>query len=130
GAAPPLEISLSPKTLRPAGCSKSRAASNAIALAGGEALGGGVWPASAGNMAQGVAWQARRLGVQCTVVAPDHAPATKLAALDRLGARVERLPFAEWFEILRTHTHPGMTGTFIHPVSDPGVMAGNGTIGL
>jgi len=126
----PAEIFLKLENLQPVGSFKIRGASNAIALAGAKALENGVWTASAGNMAQGVAWQARRLGIQCTVVAPDHAPATKLAALDRLGARVLKLPFAEWFEILRTHTHPGMTGTFIHPVSDPGVMAGNGTIGL
>jgi threonine dehydratase len=126
----PAEIFLKLENLQPVGSFKIRGASNAIALAGREALERGVWTASAGNMAQGVAWQARRLGVQCTVVAPDHAPATKLAALDRLGARVEKLPFADWFEILRAHTHPGMTGTFIHPVSDAGVMAGNGTIGL
>jgi threonine dehydratase len=43
---------------------------------------------------------------------------------------VVKAPFDQWFEILRTHEFPGMTGTFIHPVSDPDVMAGNGTIGL
>ena len=36
-----------------------------------EALAGGVWTASAGNMAQGVAWSARKLGVPCTVIVPD-----------------------------------------------------------
>ena len=34
--------------------------------------------ASAGNMAQGVAWAARELGVPCTVIAPDHAPAARM----------------------------------------------------
>jgi len=81
-------------------------------------------------MAQGVAFEARRLGVPCAVVAPDHAPATKLAAIARLGARVEKVPFAEWFQILATRRHPGMEGLFVHPVSDEAVMAGNGTIGL
>jgi threonine dehydratase len=81
-------------------------------------------------MAQGVAWQARRLGISCTVIAPDHAPDTKLSAITRLGARVERIPFDAWFEILATRRHPGMEGLFIHPVSDPAVMAGNGTIAL
>src|SRR5439155_13265691 len=60
----------------------------------------------------------------------DHAPQTKLKAIDRLGACVILTPFAEWFEILRTHTFPGMDGFFVHPVSDAAVMAGNGTIGL
>jgi threonine dehydratase len=32
--------------------------------------------------------------------------------------------------VLVTHHHPGIEGLFIHPVSDPAVIAGNGTIGL
>jgi threonine dehydratase len=126
----PAEIFLKLENLQPVGSFKIRGASNAIALGAPESLARGVWTASAGNMAQGVAWQARRLKLQCTVVVPDHAPRTKLAALDRLGARVVKAPFAEWFEILRTRTFPGMEGFFVHSVSDPAVMAGNGTIGI
>ena len=126
----PAEIWLKLETLQPIGSFKLRGASNAIALAPRDELARGVWTASAGNMAQGVAWQARRLGVRCTVVAPDHAPETKLAAITRLGAKVVKVPFAEWFEILSTRTWPGAEGFFVHPVSDPAVMAGNGTIGL
>ena len=48
----------------------------------------GVLTASAGNMAQGVAWCARQAGVPCTVIAPDTAPLTKIAAIERLGGRV------------------------------------------
>ena len=44
-------------------------------------------------MAQGVAWAARELGVPCTVVVPDHAPETKLAAIERLGGEVVKVPF-------------------------------------
>ena len=124
------EIFLKLENLQPVGSFKIRGASNALALAPPDRLERGVWTASAGNMGQGVAWQARRLGLQCTVVVPDHAPEIKLAALERLGARVVRTPFADWFEILRTCTFPGMDGHFVHPVSDPNVMAGNGTIGL
>ncbi len=126
----PAEIWLKLENLQPIGSFKLRGASNAMALAAPGELARGVWTASAGNMAQGVAWQARRLGIPCAVVAPDHAPETKLAALRRLGASVTKLPFQEWFQILATRTHPGMEGLFIHPVSDPAVMAGNGTIGL
>jgi threonine dehydratase len=81
-------------------------------------------------MAQGVAWHARRLGIPCTVIAPDHAPETKLAAITRLGATIIKVPFADWWQVLVTRTYPGLDGFFIHPVSDPAVMAGNGTIGL
>jgi threonine dehydratase len=126
----PAEIFLKLENLQPIGSFKLRGASNAIATAPPEALAHGVWTASAGNMAQGVAWQARRRGLRCTVISPDHAPATKLEAIRRLGAEVVQVPFQEWFQVLATHTFPGMRGHFVHPVSDPAVMAGNGTIGL
>jgi threonine dehydratase len=81
-------------------------------------------------MAQGLAWNARRLGVPCAVIVPDHAPATKLAAIERLGARVVKAPFEQWWKVIEDHEYPGMDGLFVHPVSDPAVIAGNGTIGL
>ena len=118
------------ENLQPIGSFKLRGASNAMRMASSTELASGVWTASAGNMAQGVAWQARRLGLPCVVVAPDHAPQTKLAAVERLGARIVLTPFSEWFETLTRRTFPGVGGFFIHPVSDRAVMAGNGTIGL
>lgn len=126
----PVEVYLKLENLQPIGAFKIRGAGNAMALAGEEALQEGVWTASAGNMAQGVAWNAARLGVSCSVVVPDHAPEAKLDALDRMGAHIVKVPFPEWWEIIVTHQHPGQTGVFVHPVSDRAVMAGNGTIGL
>ena len=126
----PAEIYLKLENLQPIGAFKLRGAGNAMLLADPATLVQGVWTASAGNMAQGVAWQARKLGLPCAVVVPDNAPEAKLAALTRLGARDLKAPFEEWFAILSTHHYPGMAGLFIHPVSDPAVMAGNGTIGL
>src|SRR5215831_13356520 len=84
----------------------------------------------AGNMAQGVAWNARVLGVPCTVVVPEHAPQTKLAAIERLGGRIVKVPFERWWQCLVDHAFPGIDGLFVHPVEDEQVMAGNGTIGL
>ena len=81
-------------------------------------------------MAQGLAWEARRRGVRCTVVVPDHAPAAKLAAIQRLGATFVKVPFEAWWQILVDRTHPGMEGLFIHPTADAHVVAGDGTIGL
>jgi threonine dehydratase len=86
--------------------------------------------ASAGNMGQGVAWAARELGVPCTVVVPDHAPETKLAAIERLGGRIVKVPYGQWWEAIETSSFPGAEGVFVHPVQDERVMAGNGTIGL
>jgi threonine dehydratase len=126
----PAEIWLKLENLQPIGSFKLRGAGNAMSLAPREALAKGVYTASAGNMAQGVAWNARRLGILCTVVVPDSAPQTKLAAIERLGAKAVKLPYARWWQVLEDHGYPGIDGLFIHPVSDPAVIAGNGTIGL
>jgi threonine dehydratase len=61
---------------------------------------------------------------------PDHAPQTKQAAVERLGARTIKVPFDVWWQTLVDRRYPGLDGVFIHPVSDRAVMAGNGTIGL
>jgi threonine dehydratase len=118
------------ENLQPIGSFKIRGSGNALALASSETLKGGVYTASAGNMAQGVAFNARRLGVPCTVVVPDQAPQTKLAAIERLGAAIVKVPFDRWWQVLEEHAYPGIRGLFVHPVSDAAVIAGNGTIGL
>jgi threonine dehydratase len=126
----PAEIFLKLENLQPIGSFKLRGSGNAIQMASREMLSDGVFTASAGNMAQGVAWNARRLGIPCSVVVPDHAPETKLNAIRRLGGSIIKVPFDEWWQVLLTRKFEGCKGLFIHPVSDPPVIAGNGTIGL
>jgi threonine dehydratase len=126
----PGEIWLKLENLQPIGSFKLRGATNAMRLAGPERLAAGVYTASAGNMAQGVAWSARELGVPATVVVPDHAPATKIAAIERLGGKVLKVPFDRWWQVLQEHEYPGLPGLFIHPVADRAVMAGNGSTAL
>ncbi|HET7036231.1 MAG TPA: pyridoxal-phosphate dependent enzyme [Thermomicrobiaceae bacterium] len=124
------EIYLKLENLQPIGSFKLRGAGNLMLAAPPEQLAQGVWTASAGNMAQGVAYFARQLGVACTVVVPDTAPQTKIAAIERLGGRVVKVPFDVWFNIFRTHQYSGIEGVFVHAFADTQVMAGNGTIGL
>ncbi len=81
-------------------------------------------------MAQGVAWAARELGVPATIVAPEHAPQTKLDAIARLGGTVVKVPYERWWEIMVAARYDEAEGLFVHPVQDERVMAGNGTIGL
>ena len=126
----PAELYLKLENLQPIGSFKLRGAGNAMACAGRAALARGFYTASAGNMAQGVAWNARRLGVACAVVVPENAPRAKLDALERLGARIVPVPYERWWQVLVEHRYPGLEGVFIHPVSDAAVIAGNGTIGL
>ncbi len=124
------EIFLKLENLQPIGSFKLRGAANAMSIAGGAALARGVYTASAGNMAQGVAWCARELGVRCQVVVPEHAPRAKTDAIARLGGEVVKVPFEQWWQTLLDHEYPGMDGVFVHPFADPGVMAGNGTMAL
>jgi len=124
-------IHLKLETLQPIRSFKVRGAANALGMLSPNDLAAGVYTASAGNMAQGLAWAARKHGVPCSVVVPDGAPQTKLAAVRRLGAEIVSLAYDEWWNVLATHRYaPLEPARFIHPVSDVGVMAGNGTIGL
>lgn len=126
----PAEIWLKLENLQPIGSFKIRGAANALANIPKQQLAHGVLTASAGNMAQGVAWCARERGIACTVIAPDTAPTAKLAAVERLGGRVIKEPFERWWQTFQDRAYPGVEGTFIHAFDDPHVMAGNGTIGL
>jgi threonine dehydratase len=126
----PCEIWLKLECLQPIGSFKLRGAANAVRTAPPEAVARGLWTTSAGNMAQGVSWMARDLGLDAAIVVPDHAPRAKLDAIERLGGRPILVPFDTWWEAMETGTFPGLGGHFVHPVRDPAVMAGNGTIGL
>ena len=126
----PAEIYLKLENLQPVNSFKIRGATNAVMLAPEKARRTGLVTASAGNMAQGVAWTARELGVPATIAVPEHAPQAKLAAIERLGGRVLKLPYDDWWNAIVTSRVDGVEGLFVHPVQDPGVIAGNGTIGL
>jgi threonine dehydratase len=76
---------------------------------------------------------ARELRVPATIVVPDNASPAKLAAVERMGGRVVRVPWEEWWAAVEQGEEAladGIDGLFVHPVNDDLVMAGNGTIGL
>jgi threonine dehydratase len=81
-------------------------------------------------MAQGVAWAARERGVAATIVVPEHAPRTKLDAIERLGAKTVKVPRERWWEAMVESRFDGADGLFVSPFQDELVIAGNGTIGL
>ena len=124
------EIWLKLESLQPVGSFKLRGAANCILSAPRMRVAHGVYTASSGNMAQGVAWMGRELGVPAKVFVPDHAPEAKITAIRALGAGVERISYDDWWAILLAHGRGGEAGHFVHPVCDTNVMAGNGTIGL
>ena len=124
------DIYLKLEILQPIGSFKIRGAANAMKHLSREQLLRGVVTASAGNMAQGLAWNARKLGVPCTVIVPETAAQTKLDAITRLGGRIIKTSYDKWWEAFETRTFPGVDATFVHAFEDTNMMAGNGTIGL
>jgi len=126
----PAAVYLKLESLQPIGSFKIRGAANVVARTSHEKLARGLLTASAGNMAQGVAFCARRLGIPATIVAPDTAPQTKIRAVERMGGKAILVPFADWWRTFETRTYPGVDATFIHAFDDLDVMAGNGTIAL
>ncbi len=125
------QIYLKLENLQPIGSFKIRGAANAIAHMTADELRRGVVTASAGNMAQGVAWCARERGIPCTVISPEGASINKMRAIEKLGARLLQVPFDDWWRAFEERAYPGVNdATFIHAFDDLNVMAGNGTIGL
>jgi threonine dehydratase len=116
--------------LQPIGSFKLRGALAAVRGASPEELAHGVVTASAGNMAQGVAWAAREAGVPARIVAPNSAPRAKLDRVEQLGGEVILVPHEVWWQTMVDRRYEGVDGLFVHPVDDEAVMAGNGTIGL
>jgi threonine dehydratase len=122
-------IYLKLESLQPVGSFKIRCGTNAL-LARGCGKGAVVTTASAGNFAQGLGYAGATLGVQVTTLVPDTAAESKLSALERLGVRIVKLPYERWWETMERVDLMRDDPTFIHPVADTAVLAGNGTIGL
>jgi threonine dehydratase len=125
---PGTNIFLKLENLQPWGSFKIRAAVNVLKTMDAARLQRGVLTASAGNFGQGLAFAARAMGVPATVVVPSGAAETKVKALAELGAKVIRRPFEEWWAVLTSRACSGEEGVFVHPVAEPGVLAGNATI--
>lgn len=125
-----LEIFLKLETLQPIGSFKIRGAYNAVRRLTPEQRAGGVWTVSAGNAAQGVALAARKVGTPASVLVMDTTPATKLRAIERLGASIVQASYDECWRTVETHQSDRMQGHFVHPFDDDLFISGNGTIGL
>jgi threonine dehydratase len=131
GTGAPLgEVYLKLELLQPIGSFKIRGAYNVLRQLPASALGDGVWTVSAGNAAQGVALAARQLGVRCSVMVMDTAPATKIRAIERLGATIVRATYDECWRTVESHGSDRMAGFFVHPFDDDRFIAGNGTLAL
>jgi threonine dehydratase len=129
GAGSP-DIRLKLENLQPINAYKLRGAANAVALLSEEERKRGVWTISAGNAGQGVAYAARKAGVQCAVVVVETAPQSKLERMKALGAKLIPVPYEVAWKALEERSFPGAEGTFIHPFDDDNFIAGHGSMGL
>ena len=127
---PGSEIYLKLETLQPVGSFKIRGALNAVRRLPPETLAGGIWTVSAGNAAQGVALAALTVGAPCSVMVADTAAATKISAVEALGASIVRATYDECWQTAEAHGSPRMRGHLVHPFDDDDFIAGNGTAGL
>jgi threonine dehydratase len=89
-----------------------------------------VYTASSGNAGIGLAWIARRLGIDARIYVPPFGPANKLDAMRELGAQVRSIDDDQWWHVIKSGNHDEDPGLYIDAVRNPEAMAGNGTIGI
>jgi threonine dehydratase len=124
------DIRLKLENLQPTNSYKLRGAVNAVALLSESERKRGVWTISAGNAGQGIAYAARSLGVPCTVVVIETAPAAKIERMKALGATLIPVPYEVAWKALGERTYAGVEGTFVHPFDDHNFIAGHATMAL
>lgn len=122
-------IYLKPENLQPRGSFKIRCSLNAILGLSPAQLSEGVYTASTGNFALGLAQAARARDADVRVYVTETAARSKVVALRGLGAEVIDVSFDKWWAILCGETPSGEHGTFLHPCSGRDVIVGNATIG-
>jgi threonine dehydratase len=124
-------IVMKAENLQPAGSFKIRGAIHTLSLLDPEQRRAGVIAYSTGNHAQAVALASRHLGISATIVMSPDAPAFKVEATQRYGARVimaesssqARRELAEQLALAEERY-------LVPPYDSLDVMAGQGTIGL
>ena len=124
------KVVLKAENLQRTGAFNIRGAMNKLSQLG-NAQETGVVAGSAGNHAQGLALAAKHFGAKCEIFVPKGASLSKIAATKHHGATVldggESVDTAVAAALARAQ-ETGMA--FCHPYDDPGVIAGQGTLGL
>ena len=119
------------ENLQHTGAYKERGALNKLKCLTPEERAAGVFAASAGNHAQGLAYHAGRLGIKSTIFMPVGTPVIKVTRTKFYGADIvltgnnyDEASAACKAAVLERK------GTLVHPFDDKLVIAGQGTIGL
>lgn len=112
------------------GSFKARGALNAMMQLSHAEKGRGVVTVSAGNHAQALAWAAAMVGAECIACMPEGASATKIAATEGYGGKVELVPGEKQRAFDRAEEIASQGRVMVHPFEDERVAAGQGTVAL
>ncbi len=126
-----VDMVLKLELLQHAGSFKPRGAFNRILTAqeAGELPASGVIAASGGNHGAAVAYAARALGLVAEIFVPQHTPATKIARIESLGARLVRGGETYVEALAASRTRQAETGAMeVHAFDHEAVLAGQGTV--
>ncbi len=119
------------ENLQRTGSFKFRGACNRILMIPETERARGVVAFSSGNHAQGVAAAAQIFGISALIVMPVDAPRAKVAGTRSYGAEIVTYDrVKDDREAIAARICAERGATLIKPYDDPGIMAGQGTIGL
>ena len=122
-------VTLKLELLQHTGCFKPRGVLAKIAALGAAERRRGVVTFSGGNHGIAVATTAKRLGIPATVVMPKHVPGASINKVRAQGADlILTEDVAEAYAVSQREEARGLA--YLHPFSDPVVIAGQGTVGL
>ncbi|AKH41809.1 threonine dehydratase [Altererythrobacter atlanticus] len=118
--------------LQPIGVFKIRGAWHRLSDLSAEEWRRGVVGVSSGNHAQGVAWAARKLGMDATIVMPNDAPRVKVERVRELGAQIVTYdrPGGEDRDAIARELADRQGSVFVHAYGDPWVIEGQGSTGV
>lgn len=124
------KVYLKPECLQITGSFKIRGATNKILSLTDDEKEKGIIASSSGNHAQGVAYAAKNLGIEATLVLPENAPITKIEGTKALGAKVILYGFDSIQRYKKLYELVDEKGyTIVHSYDDPELIAGQGTVG-
>lgn len=119
------------ENLQHTGAYKERGALNKLKCLTPAEREAGVFAASAGNHAQGLAYHAGRLGIKSTIFMPVGTPVIKVTRTKFYGADIVLTgnSYDEAYMACKEAVKE-RNGTLVHPFDDKLIIAGQGTIGL
>lgn len=125
------KVFIKPECLQHIGAFKFRGAYNRLSQLSSDERAKGAVAFSSGNHAQGMAYAAKMLGMNATIVMPSDAPTIKKEGTERLGASIRLYDRAtESREEIAEEIAASSGATLVPAFDDVDVIAGQGSCGL